>query len=684
MPREFTRLTAVLLGLGTPLGALADGAHTERTDVVEVIGTYDNGVGTSDAASQGSITPKLLESRPLLRPADVLEAVPGLVVTQHSGDGKATQFFLRGFNLDHGTDFATSVSGTPVNMPTHAHGQGYSDLNFLIPELVSRIDYRKGPYFADQGDFASAGAAHFHYYDRMKENLAEAGAGTFGHRRLLFAGSPGEAGNRLLYALEAVGNDGPWDSPNDYRKLNGVMRLQLGNQERQHRITLMSYSGRWNATDQVPSRALSNGLPRFGSVDPTAGGNTARTSLSYDYRHDHRSRQFQLNAYLLRYRMQLFSNFTYALNNPANGDQFEQADQRTVTGISPTWLWTSRIGERDSITKAGMHLRQDAIGKVGLYNTVRRAQTGTVREDRVSQTGLGAFVENTFSWTPWLRTIAGARVDGYRAVVDSNNAANSGNARDHLVSPKAGLVLGPWSETEFFVNYGRGFHSNDARGATISVNPSTLAAAQRVQPLVRTTGGELGARTEFFEGVQSSLALWRLSLDSELLFAGDAGTTSAGRPSLRQGIEWSNRWRANRWLLVDFDVALSRAKFTDGDPAGERIPGAVDRVVSLGAAVEDYGPWSGGVHLRHFGPRPLVASGAVLSGSSTLVNLRIGYRMERGTRLSLDVFNLFDRRASDIEYFYQSQLRGEAAAVSDIHLHPAEPRGVRLALRTSF
>ena len=665
--------------------ALADGEHTERTDVIEVIGHYQNAVGTSDAASQGYITPKLIESRPVQRPADVLEAVPGLVVTQHSGDGKANQYYLRGFNLDHGTDFATSVAGAPVNMPSHGHGQGYSDLNFLIPELVSRIDYRKGPYFASEGDFSSAGAAHFHYQDRLKENIFEFGAGSFGFKRMLAAASRDAGSGKLLYALELIGNNGPWANANDYSKINGVLRWSLANGPSEHRITAMHYSGEWNSTDQIPQRAIDSGLlPRFGAVDPTDGGQTSRTSLAYEYRHNHGNRQFQLNAYGIRYRLRLYSNFTYFMHDAVNGDQFEQLDQRSVYGLSPTWLWTGRIAGRESITKAGLQYRRDDVGQVGLYNTAARQRLATVREDSVNQASLGAFAENSFAWTDGFRSIVGLRADTYSFDVASNNALNSGKTRDSLVSPKLGFVFGPWSATEFFLNAGNGFHSNDARGTVIRVDPSTLVPAQQVPALVRTRGSEFGARTGIIPAVQNSIAVWRLALASELLFAGDAGTTQPSRPSQRNGVEWSNRWKPRRWLLLDFDLSVSRARFTDGDPAGPNVPGSIGRVVSLGASVEDFGPWSGSLHLRQFGPRPLIADNSRRSDSATLLNARLGYRLEKNVRLTLDVFNLLDRKAQDIEYFYTSQLRGEAAAVGDKHLHPVEPRALRLAVQANF
>ena len=671
--------SACLAGIS---GAHADGQHEDR---IEVTGHYDNAVGTSDTATQGYITPKLIEARPLLRPAEVLEYVPGVIVTQHSGDGKANQFFLRGFNLDHGTDFATTVAGVPVNMPTHAHGQGYSDLNFLIPELVQRIDYKKGPYFATEGDFSSAGAARFHYYERLKDDFAQLTAGGFNYRRALLAGSPEMGPGTLLYALELAGNDGPWQSPAKFSKQNAVLRYSFGERSSSHIITAMAYQGDWNATDQIPLRAVSAGaLGRFGAVDPSDGGDSQRFSLSYDHRHATPTGEFALNAYAMRYRLRLFSNFTYFLNDPINGDQFEQLDRRTVFGLSPSWFSSGHLWGRESIVKAGVQLRRDNIAKVGLYDTVARGRVGTVREDSVRQTGLGAYIEHSLQWSEWLRSALGLRHDVYLAEVDSNLAANSGNTSDRITSPKLNLIFGPVHQTEYFLSVGRGFHSNDARGTTARVDPSTLAPTGRVPALVRTRGGEIGVRTESLPNLQSSLAFWRLALDSELLFVGDAGNTTAARPSLRSGLEWSNRWRPKPWLIVDADLSLSRARFTQFDPAGEQVPGAVDRVVAFGASVENFGPWSGALQLRYFGPRPLVENASVRSQSTLLWNMRVGYRMERNLRLSLDVLNLFNRKASDIDYFYASRLRSEPAAVDDFHFHPAEPRTLRLTLGGRF
>jgi hypothetical protein len=680
-------LPAVIAVLALP--ATGQNWNAPPEPVVRVVGHYDNAVGTSDAASQGVITADLVANRPTLRTGELLEFVPGMIVTQHSGDGKANQYFLRGFNLDHGTDFATFVDGMPVNMRTHAHGQGYADLNFLIPELVRRIDYEKGTYVAGEGDFASAGAARFRIGDRLPAGLASLSLGSHGYRRALLADSFPAAGGTLLYGLELGRNDGPWEVPEGVRKANALLRYSRGSADDGWSLTGMAYRNRWTATDQVPLRAVSSGrIGRFGSIDPTDGGTTARTSLSYAQRKRSAASLFELDAYLVRSRLDLFSNFTYALANPDGGDQFQQSERRTLAGFNMAQSWTADWGGLAVRNKVGLQVRQDRLDPVGIYATVARVRTGTVRADRVRETSAGLYIENVVQWQPWLRSVAGLRYDAYAFRVDGSSAGDSGRADAHIVSPKLSLIFGPWRRTELFVNAGRGFHSNDARGTTQTRLPDGTAAAAApampVTPLVATRGAELGLRTEAVPGLQSSLALWRLDIDSELVFVGDAGATAPSRASLRHGIEWNNHYAAAPGVLLDVDLAASRARYADQGPAGDDIPGSLNRVVSFGVTV-DRGRWSGGFEVRHFGPRPLVEDGGVRSASTTLAYARIGYRIAPRTRLTLDVFNLFDRKASDIDYYYPSRLPGEpAGGVDDIHFHPVEPRAVRLTLQHSF
>ncbi|MDN2676027.1 TonB-dependent receptor [Janthinobacterium sp. SUN033] len=677
-----------LLGMGRQVAAQvpadgATGADASRT--VRVTGHYDNAVGTSDAASQGVITNELIVNRPALRTGELLEFVPGLIVTQHSGDGKANQYFLRGFNLDHGTDFATYVDGMPVNMRTHAHGQGYSDLNFLIPELVQRIDYKKGPYFAGEGDFSSAGSARIRLADKLPQGQASVSVGQHGYVRGVVADSVAAGPGTLLYGLEVNRNNGPWDVPENVRKYSGVLRYSQGTPDDGFSVTGMAYKNSWNATDQVPLRAVASGqIGRFGSLAPSDGGDTSRYSLSYAMRKRTEKGLFELDAYLIRSQLELNSDFTYFLANPAAGDQFQQSERRTVAGVNAAESWSTELAGLPMRNKVGVQARYDRLSPVGLYNTVDRVRQSPVREDSVREASIGLYGENTVQWLPWLRSVAGLRYDAYRFNVASSIAGNSGAANDHVVSPKLSLILGPWSKTEFFVNYGKGFHSNDARGTTQTRLPDGQAATP-VTPLVPTKGVELGARTEWLPGLQSSLALWRLDIASELLFVGDAGETEASRASHRHGIEWNNHYIAAPWLLFDLDLAASRSRYTQNDPAGNHIPGAIDKVASFGVTVTDQGPWSGAFQLRYFGPRPLIEDNSVRSASTTLAYARLAYQLNRKTRLSLDVFNLFDKRASDIDYYYASRLPGEAAdGVNDRHFHPVEPRSVRLTLSYAF
>jgi outer membrane receptor protein involved in Fe transport len=657
-------------------------AHeTEVVEKIEVIGNSNNGVGTSDASSQGSVSAKQIETRALQRAGEILEFVPGVIVTQHSGEGKANQYFLRGFNLDHGTDFATSVAGMPVNMPTHAHGQGYADLNFLIPELVSRVDYKKGPYYANASDFASAGTANILYANALKRGLAELTLGQHQYQRALLAASPDLNGGHLLYGLELARNDGPWQNPSDLKKLNGVLRYSQGTLDNGYAFTGMAYQNKWNSTDQIPQRAVQDGsLNRYGTIDPTDGGDTSRYSFSFEQKSRLENGVFAFNTYAIKYQLDLFSNFTYFLNDPINGDQFEQADSRVIYGLNTNRSWFGKLGDMESNNKIGLQLRHDHIDNVALYNTIARQRTNLTRADAVRQTNLGLFVENGLQWNDKLRSIIGARADNYRFNVQSNITQNSGEADANLVSPKISLIAGPWNKTEIFANYGQGFHSNDARGATITLDPKTLQPVDKVNPLVKSRGAELGLRTDVISNTQTSLALWQLKTDSELLFIGDAGTTEASRPSKRHGIEWTAHYTPYKWLLLDLHFSGSQAKFTDANPAGNFIPGAVDKVATAGISIDKLNNFSGSLQLRYFGPRALIEDGSKNSTATTMVNLHGAYQFTPNWKASIDVFNLLNRQASDIDYLYSSRLKNETAPVDDLHFHPVEPRNLRFSL----
>ena len=472
----------------------------------------------------------------------------------------------------------------------------------------------------------------------------------------------------------------------DYGKVNTVIRYSRGNSQNGFSITGMGYWGNWNATDQVPQRAVSDGrMSRFGFVDASDRGRTDRQSLSLDLQRSSGGSAFRVTGFVLRNSLNLFSNFTYFLEDPANGDQFEQAERRVTAGGRATYRRLGHFLERHTESSVGVQVRRDWLDPVGLYRTADAARLSVTREDEIGQTMTGVFAQSEIEWTRSLRTTFGLRADVYQFSVASNNPLNSGAGSAALASPKIGAVLGPWRDTEIYANAGTGFHSNDARGAVITVDPVTGEPVDRVTPLVRARGAEVGLRTVRIRGLQSSVALWYLGLDSELLFVGDAGTTEAGRPSRRMGVEWSNHARLNRWVTGEIDVSFSNARFTDADPAGTRIPGALDRVVSGALTVEPVRGLSGSVRLRHFGPRPLIEDGSQSSESTTIWNGEIGYSVTRRTRVVVEAFNLFDADVSDIDYFYTSRLPGEPLeGVDDVHTHPSIPRTARVSLQVSF
>jgi hypothetical protein len=680
---------AVTIDFTLHLAVTADVVVTAKSsfrNLADLEHPEENLVSVASAASEGAVTARQIEARPIMRAGEVLESVPGVIISQHSGEGKANQYYLRGFNLDHGTDFATTVAGLPVNMPTHAHGQGYSDVNFLIPELVSGVQYRKGPYFAETGDFSAAGSANVNYANALDRPIASVSIGEEGWQRMLLAASPSVGRGHLLAAIELNHNDGPWTLHDDYRKVNGVLRYSATSGAHAFSLTGLFYRATWDSTDQVPDRAIAGGaIDRFGTIDATDGGTTARSSLVADYQHTTSRRLTRATAYLSRYRLNLFSDFTYFLDDPDNGDQFEQADRRWVSGGRVSQRALGQWGARSIESLYGVEIRNDDIPAVGLYHTAARARLATVRQDVVQETAAAAFGETTIAWSPWVRTTGGLRVDGYRFAVDSSDPANSGSARAGLVSPKGTLVLGPWQRIEIYANAGLGFHSNDARGATITRDPSSGDPADPVTPLVRARGMEVGLRTVAIPRVQTTLALWRLGLDSELLFVGDAGTTEGSRPSRRYGVESATYVRVTPWLNADADIAWSHARFTDTDPAGDRIPGAAEVITSLGVTVEPSSRVFGSLRLRYFGPRPLVEDDRVRSAPTSLLNGQIGVRLSPRLRVVLDAFNLLNADASDIDYYYTSRLPGEPAeGVDDIHTHPTIPRMARIAARIEW
>src|SRR6516225_604094 len=585
--------TAARLAAGIGVAALLHGVPAWSGEAAgglleEVVVTAARGRADSqrEAASESEVTQEELENRALLRPAEVLEAVPGLVVTQHSGDGKANQYFLRGFNLDHGTDFATSVDGVPVNMPTHAHGQGYSDLNFLIPDLIERIDYRKGVYYAEEGDFSAAGAAEIHYRTRLDAPFVTLSKGSNDYRRALAATSIALGGGELLLGGEYGLTDGPWVLPEGYQRLNSLAKYTRGDAERGYTLTAMGYRGHWRATDQIPQRAVSAGLiSRFGNIDSTDGGQSQRWSVAGEAWGRLGAGDWRTEAYLLGYRLDLFSNFTY-FTDPVHGDQFEQYDNRRVYGAAVSYSQSLTLFAEEGTLRTGVQIRDDRIDPVALYDTTAgvRWKAVSVAEARVSSAAAHAAWEVRVA--PWWRLTLGARFDSARFKVHANLPANSGTANAALVSPKLALAFGPWHSIEYFLDFGQGFHSNDARGTTISVDPNDgVTPVSKVTPLVRATGAEAGVRSAPAPALELTAVLWTLRLDSELLLDNDASTIVPSGATRRYGLELTAAWHPESWLRLDLDLAWTHARFTDFSTAGPYLPNAPKQVAALGAEI---------------------------------------------------------------------------------------------------
>lgn len=672
-------------------------------------------------ASQMTVSGEDLNARPVTRPGEVLEATPGLIVTQHSGDGKANQYFLRGYNLDHGTDLAIYVDDVPVNMRTHAHGQGYADLNWLMPETVNTLQIRKGPYFADEGDFSSVGNLHIGLIDSVPKAIAQVTAGSFGYRRLFGMDSAKAGDGTVLVAGEAGTYDGPWVHSDDMHKFNGLVRYTQGTALDGLSITGFAYSNKWNSTDQIPQRAIPL-IGLFGSEDPSDGGNTSRFALSARASGTDDAGSWKANAYAVKSQLDLFNNFTYFLKDPVLGDQFHQHDDRVMAGTNASRTLDGSFAGLPMQTTFGMQTRYDAID-LALSDTFQRSFLSNVRSDKVGEGSVGVYAQNTVKWTDWFKTTVGWRGDYYQARVNSIfDANNSGAVSAGIGSPKFTAVIGPFNKTEFFVGAGYGMHSNDARGATITEDPTDPTTRLSASPLlVRTKGAEAGVRTKIIPGLDSSLSVFMLDQDSEIVFQGDAGDTSASRASQRYGVEWTNRYRPVSWIDMDADFTYSHARFVGfdsdqqavfeslagfpqaqiGNAPGNYIPNAPAIIASAGITLgEKTGPF-GTLRWRYLGSSPLTEDNAFRSPSTSVFNGRLGYRYDNGWRIQLDVLNLFKTKTNQITYAYGSLIKTDSLfnlcypvqkapaavcqnGVMDYVLHPIEPLAIRLTLAGAF
>jgi len=709
-PAFETKETPVAIGTETPPPLRIVLAVSVMSSAINVQGREDDLVGIADSGTQGTVGAKEIQDRPILRSGEVLETVPGLIITQHAGGGKANQYFLRGFNLDHGTDFAVFIDDMPLNLPSHAHGEGYSDMNTVIPEFVQRVNFEKGPYYADVGNYGSAGSAHLEFFKTLPKNFFQVEGGMYGYERAVFGISQQVGSGSLLYGGEVYHDGGPWKQSDDYLKFNGILTYSRGDDARGFSITARGYHGKWNSSDQIADNAVPF-VGFFGTLNPTDGGKSQRYSLQAEWHREDANSKTKITLYGFRYDLDLFSDFTYYRTDPVRGDQFEQKDRRWVFGVDAHHTILSQWFGRRVANTLGMQVRNDWVHN-GLYQTENRervdkidSDTGstlpaTTQEDRFTDTQVGFYWENRIQWADKFRTVTALRGDvGHVDVTSLVAQANSSTATKVLPSPKLSLIFGPWSKTEFYVQGGFSFHSNDARGATQTVqpvseeNPYPNTPASRIPLLIPTKGAEIGVRTAALPHLQSTVSLWYLRSASELQQSGDTGgTVPSTQPSNRYGVEWANYYEPLDHLAFDFDIADSRAFFTSTDeddaapnsPGGKRVPEAVGLVISSGITLHDYKRISASLRLRNFGPRDLTSDGIYRSSATVLLNAELGYQINKKWRFFAEFLNLLNRRDHDIDYAYESRIAPTAdPAFTDV-FHPVEPLQVRFGLRRTF
>ncbi len=657
-------------------------ADRARSSDIVVTGRATDLIGVAGAASEGIVGRIDLEARPIQRVAELLETVPGFIATQHSGGGKANQYFLRGFNLDHGTDFAVFHDGVPLNMRTHGHGQGYLDLNFIIPELIDTLTFAKGPYRAENGDFATAGSGRFKTVDTLEAPFVKAEVGTSNFYRIVAAGSTKLGAGNLLVGIETRYDDGPFDLPQDLKLVSGFAKWTGPLAGGTLRASASGYHVKFRSPEQVPLRAIQSGLiGRLGFLDSDLGGETTRIGGVLNWTDDAKA-PLNLLAYGHYYDFRLTSNFTYFLDDPVNGDEFEQQDRRFVVGGRVDKRFNLDVGAPVEVL-VGAEGRYDFIDPVVLYRTDARRVVSTVRRDKVTEGSGALFAEATFHPTSTIRVLLGGRADHYTFDVRSDLAVNSGKSSATRVSPKASIAWAPFDRIELYANYGRGFHSNDARGTSINIDPNTGSAADRVDALVSATGYESGVRVRPIDGLTLTGTYWWLDLKSELLFLGDGGTTEAQGPSKRRGFEVSAFYQPARWLTVDAEFTRSRGRLTDLPAGANYIPGAIETVIA-GGVVAKLGKASFAVRARHFGSYSLIEDNSVRADPLTVVNARVEYQLGR-VELAADLLNAFNAKDNEIEYFYASRLPGEPAeGVEDRHIRPVEPRQLRVSATVRF
>lgn len=629
-------IIAAVIAAQSPFAAgQSDGVQPGRIDEMIVFGRNTDLVGVADAATEGSVSGADLLVRPMFKTSELLESMPGMVAVQHSGSGKANQYFLRGFNLDHGTDYTALIDGTPLNMRSHGHGQGYLDVNGLIPETVQGIDYRKGPYRADLGDFSLAGASFIHTIDELERDFISTEAGEYGWRRVAGGLSQEVVGGTFTLVGEYKQYDGPWqqDEDLDHAAIWAKYRTSLDFAEAA--FTLSGYEASWRPTEQIPQRIIGSAVCEdvFCSPDPTAEGDTSRWIANASLQ----GHTWSATLYGQYYDWRMSSNPTYDF-------QISQFDTRTTLGGRTDRL----LLDNDTVeVTIGGNFRHDDIGDVGLDHTRNGVFIDNISDNDITQGSLGAFAEATWYLADGWRLLGGVRADYFDFDVKARNPDSfAGSASDSLVSPKLGLAWAALEDLELYANWGHGFHSNDARGVVNSAAP--------VPALSEGQGHELGARFSIGDFLFTT-AYWWLDQDSELIFVGDSNSVEPKGSSERDGLELTLFWQPLPWLGIDAVYTSSEARYTH-NPEGRYVEQAVEEAGQIGFSATREN-WELSTRLRYLGPYALTADNSERADSLTTLNVRGAYHWEHLT-VYAEIINLMDSDREEIVYYYPAWISG--------------------------
>ena len=662
----------------TASGPSADDPQDQSRDVVVVFGRAEEQIGVAQSASEGVVGYADLSTRPISRAAELVEVIPGMIATEHSSGGKANQYFLRGFNLDHGTDFAGFVDGVPINQRSHPHMSGYLDLNFLMADLVQRVEFKKGVQYAENGDYSSAGSASFVLYDSLPNNYVQLKLDPDEYA-LSAAGSWNIGDGTLLVAATHEGGDGPFDLPSDLDKNVVHVKYSQPLGDAKLRLGFIGYQNEWTASDQIPLRAVQAGdISRFGAIDPTNGGVSKRYIASAGLDWDGAS----LLGYVQKSELNLFHNFTY-FTAPVLGDQVEQVEDRLAAGLRARMSRDFDLLGMKATSRIGADTHFDWLDETGLYRTTARVRTSAVASDKVDVMSADVWGDLTLHWTDRLRTTFGLRADYIDGEVEGLVPANAGSDSGVQWSPKLNIAYTLTDDLEIYAGYGLGFHTNNIVGVVQTQDPVTGDPVDPATLFAESKGGEVGLRWEPNDTFNLSAAVFALDFDSELIYLGDSGVSEPSDPTRRRGLEVAAFWNPVDWLAFDASYAYSHSRFKDAPSGLDRVPNTVEGVAAAGVTWLPGDGWEGSLRVRYLGPGPLIEDNSVRAPSTTLVNAGISKTFGQ-FEVGLDILNLFDAEDYDMVYFYESQLPGEAAPVEDIHFHPVHPQTAVLSLKATY